>query len=391
MKTLTWTLWIACTILPAAALAQQDQGLITGRVTDASGAVLPGATVTIEAIDTGVTSQSVTDGDGLYTRPGLTIGSYRVTAELTGFKRSFRERIMIHAQSRVRADFELELGNVTEEVAVVATAPLLETETSSLAHVIKEDEIRELPLGGRNFQRLAVLVAGVLPAMGHRDQEGGFNSHGQWATQNNFILDGVDNNSQVLGMEDRKAQVLIPSLDAVQEFQIQTSNYSAEFGRNAGAVMNVSIKSGGNTVRGTAYEFLRNDAFDARDAFDYSDRDGDGRADPDVLRRHQLGFTIGGPVRANRTFYFGSIEALRVRSNGSALVTVPTMAERNGVFDAGLVSVRDPITGRPFPGNVIPRARWDPAAARLMALWPEPNFAGPTRQNYVSPDRKSVV
>lgn len=390
MKTLTWTLWIACTILPAAALAQQDQGLITGRVTDASGAVLPGATVTIEAIDTGVTSQSVTDGDGLYTRPGLTIGSYRVTAELTGFKRSFRERIMIHAQSRVRADFELELGNVTEEVAVVATAPLLETETSSLAHVIKEDEIRELPLGGRNFQRLAVLVAGVLPAMGHRDQEGGFNSHGQWATQNNFILDGVDNNSQVLGMEDRKAQVLIPSLDAVQEFQIQTSNYSAEFGRNAGAVMNVSIKSGGNTVRGTAYEFLRNDAFDARDAFDYSDRDGDGRADPDVLRRHQLGFTIGGPVRANRTFYFGSIEALRVRSNGSALVTVPTMAERNGVFDAGLVSVRDPITGRPFPGNVIPRARWDPAAARLMALWPEPNFAGPTRQNYVSPPRHEI-
>ena len=295
MKVVTWMVWLACATLPGAALAQQDQGVITGRVTDASGAVLPGATLTIVAIGTGVTTQSVTNSEGLYTLPGLKIGSYRVTAELTGFKRSIREPVLIHAQSRVRLDFELELGSMTEEVAVVASVPLLETETSSLSHVIKEEEIRELPLSGRNFQRLAVLVAGVLPATGHRDQEGGFNSHGQWATQNNLILDGVDNNSQVLGMEDRKAQVLIPSLDAVQEFQIQTSNYSAEFGRNAGAVMNVSIKSGGNTVRGTAYEFLRNDAFDAREAFDYTDRDGDGKADPDVLRRHQFGFTIGGP------------------------------------------------------------------------------------------------
>jgi len=387
MKTLTWTLWLAFAVLPGAVLAQQDQGVITGRVTDASGAVLPGATVTGEAIDTGVTTRVVTDGGGLFTLPGLKIGSYRVTAELTGFKRSVRDGVAIHAQSRVRADFELGVGSVTEEVVVVATAPLLETGTSALAHVIKEEEIRELPLNGRNFQRLAVLVAGVLPAMGHRDQEGGFNSHGQWATQNNFILDGVDNNSQVLGMEDRKAQVLIPSLDAVQEFQIQTSNYSAEFGRNAGAVMNVSIKSGGNKVRGTAYEFLRNDAFDARDAFDYTDRDGDGKADPDVLRRHQYGFTIGGPVRANRTFYFGSIEALRVRSSGSSLSTVPTLAQRNGVFDASLVTVRDPVTGAAFPGNAIPRQRWDPVAAQLLALWPAPNFAGQTRQNYVSSPR----
>lgn len=385
MKTgLIPALWIACAITPGAALAQQDQGVITGQVTDASGAVLPGATVIVEAIDTGVSAESITDSNGLYTLPALKIGSYRVSAELTGFKRSVREPVVVHAQSRVRADLQLELGSMTEEVAVVATTPLLETETSSLAHVIKEEEIRELPLSGRNFQHLAVLVAGVLPAMGHRDRQGGFNSHGQWATQNNFILDGVDNNSQVLGMEDRKAQVLIPSLDAVQEFQIQTSNYSAEFGRNAGAVMNVSIKSGTNKLRGTAYEFLRHDAFDARDAFDYTDRDGDGKADPDVLRRHQFGFTMGGPIRTNRTFYFGSVEGLRVRSNSSALSTVPTLAERSGVFDPRLVVVRDPATGRPFPGNAIPASRWDPVAARLMALWPEPNFAGRTRQNYLS-------
>jgi len=172
MKMWTWTLWLAFAVLPGAALAQQDQGVITGRVTDASGAVLPGVTVTGEAIDTGVTTRVVTDGGGLFALPRLKIGSYRVTAELTCFKRSVRDCIAIHAQSRVRADFELGVGSVTEEVAVVATAPLLETGTSALAHVIKEEEIRELPLNGRNFQRLAVLVAGVLPAMGHRDQEG---------------------------------------------------------------------------------------------------------------------------------------------------------------------------------------------------------------------------
>src|ERR687897_1295456 len=135
MKAVTWTLWVACAILPGAALAQQDQGVITGRVTDASGAVLPGATIAIEAIDTGVTAQSVTNSEGLYTLPGLKIGSYRITAELTGFKRSIREPIVIHAQSRIRVDFQLELGSMTEEVAVVASVPLLETETSSLSHV----------------------------------------------------------------------------------------------------------------------------------------------------------------------------------------------------------------------------------------------------------------
>jgi hypothetical protein len=365
-------------------LAQQDQGLITGRVTDASGAVLPGVTIVATRVATGVASQAVTTAEGLYTIPALAVGSYRVVAELTGFKRTAREAIDVHAQTRVRVDFQLELGALEENVTVLATAPLLESETSSLAHVLKEAEIRELPLNGRNFQQLAVLAGGVLPAFGHRDREGGFNSHGQWATQNNFILDGVDNNSQVLGMEDRKAQILIPSLDAVQEYQIQTSNYSAEFGRSAGAVMNVTIKSGTNAVRGSAYEFVRNNVFDARDAFDYEDRNGDGKADPPVLRQHQFGVTMGGPIRRNRTFVFGSTETMKSRTNDTSLVTVPTLAERQGIFDPRVVSVRDPATGLAFAGNAVPLRRWDPVAARLIALWPLPNFEGPTRQNYLS-------
>jgi hypothetical protein len=368
----------------ATASGQQDMGAVTGTVRDTSGAVLPGVRVTATELATGVTTVTTTDADGLYTLPALKIGQYRVSAELSGFKRALSDALQISAQSRVRVDLRLELGVMTEDVLVTAGAPLLQTETSSLAHVLREDEIKELPLNGRNFQQLAVLAAGVLPAFGHRDREGGFNSHGQWATQNNFILDGIDNNSQVLGLEDRKAQVLIPSLDAVQEFQIQTSNYSAEFGRNAGAVMNVSIKSGTNQVKGTAYEFARHDRFDARDAFSYTDRNGDGKADPEELRQHQFGATIGGPVRTNRTFFFASVEALRSRTTEASSVTVPTQLERQGIFDPAIVAIRDPLTGQPFPGNAIPRNRWDPVAAAMIGLFPQPNFVDTTRDNYVS-------
>jgi hypothetical protein len=371
----------------ATASAQQDMGSVTGSVRDSSDAVLPGVRVMATELATGVITETTTNAEGLYTLPALKIGHYRVAAELSGFKRAVADSVQISAQSRVRVDLQLELGAMTEEVSVKADAPLLQTETSLLARVLREDEIKELPLNGRNFQQLAVLAAGVLPAFGHRDREGGFNSHGQWATQNNFILDGIDNNSQVLGMEDRKAQVLIPNLDAVQEFQIQTSNYSAEFGRNAGAVMNVSIKSGTNQVKGTAYEFARHDRFDARDAFTYADRDGDGKADPEELRQHQFGVTIGGPIRANRTFLFASVEALRSRTTEGSAVTVPTLLERQGIFDPAIVTIRDPATGQPFPGNAIPRNRWDPVAAGLIRLFPEPNHVDTTRDNYVSSPR----
>jgi Carboxypeptidase regulatory-like domain/TonB dependent receptor-like, beta-barrel len=378
--------WLPAFVLMslATASAQQDMGSVTGTVRDSSDAVLPGVRVMATELATGVITETTTNAEGLYTLPALKIGHYRVAAELSGFKRAVADSVQISAQSRVRVDLQLELGAMTEEVSVKADAPLLQTETSLLARVLREDEIKELPLNGRNFQQLAVLAAGVLPAFGHRDREGGFNSHGQWATQNNFILDGIDNNSQVLGMEDRKAQVLIPNLDAVQEFQIQTSNYSAEFGRNAGAVMNVSIKSGTNQVKGTAYEFARHDRFDARDAFTYADRDGDGKADPEELRQHQFGITIGGPIRANRTFLFASVEALRSRTTEGSAVTVPTLLERQGIFDPAIVTIRDPATGQPFPGNAIPRNRWDPVAAGLIRLFPEPNHVDTTRDNYVS-------
>src|SRR5215510_5207705 len=343
---------------PREVAAQIDQGTITGRVTDSTGAAIPDATVTVFAVDTGISTQTLTNMEGFYTLTTLLIGRYVITVEKPGFRRHVSEPLEIHAQARVGVDVALELGGVAQEASIAERAPLLETETSSLSHVVGEEQIRGLPLNGRNFQQLAGLVAGVLPAFGHLDREGGFNAQGQWATQNNFILDGVDNNSQIFGFQDNKGQVVIPSLDAVQEFQIHTANYSAEFGRSAGAVMNVSTKSGTNSVRGTLYEFLRNDVFDARDAFDYVDRTGDAKADPAALRQNQYGFTIGGPIRRNRTFYFASLEATRSRKTLSSLVIVPTLLERQGIFDPKVIAVRDPATGppfRPFGGNTIPR------------------------------------
>ena len=334
--------------------------------------------------DNGGTVRTRTNTDGHYLLAPLVIGRYRVTIEATGFKRAVSESMEVHADSRARLDVQLELGEISDTLTIRPPAPLLQTDTSSLAYVLESGQIARLPANARNFQQLAVLAPGVLPAFGHFDAEAGFNSHGQWALQNNFILDGVDNNSHVMAMQDRKGQVLVPNLDAVQEFQIQTSNYTAEFGRGAGAVMNVSIKSGTNRVRGTAHEFLRNDAFDARDTFAYHNRTNDGKADPDELCQNQFGFTIGGPIRQNRTFYFGSVEFTKIQSTENSLAIVPSELERLGIFDPAAVIVRDPLTGTPFPGNTIPQARWDPVAARLLRLWPNQNFTDATRANFVS-------
>ncbi|MBI3680413.1 MAG: TonB-dependent receptor [Acidobacteria bacterium] len=365
--------------------AQQDMGVLTGVVTDATGASVPGARVIAINQETNETRTVETGDTGSYTIGPLRVGAYRLQVEKQGFKRTVWENIRLSAQDRQRVDFQLELGAVSDTVSVTAEAPLLEAETSSLAHVVAEREIRSLPLNGRNFQQLAWLTAGVTPAKASRDRESGFNSHGQPMTQNNFIIDGVDNNNNVMGMQDRKAQVTIPSLDAVAEFKVQTSNYSSEFGRNSGAVMLVSIKSGTNAFHGTAYNYLRNDKTDARDTFTYADRNGDGKADPEILKQNQFGATFGGPIARNRTFFFGSWEQRVQRRGQTDLGIVPAADEKNGMFASRLATILDPAAGQPFPGNQVPRSRFDSTALRLLELWPAPNFAGSgTRQNFIS-------
>ena len=278
-------------LLVCAALAQQDMGVITGVVTDATGASVPAARVTATNRETGETRAVDTSDTGAYTVGPLRIGRYDVAVEKDGFKKSIQQDIELHAQDRVRADLKLEVGQMAESISVTAEAPLLQSETSTLAKVVEQNEIRTLPLNGRNFQQLAWLTSGVAPATASRDRESGFNAHGQPMTQNSFLIDGIDNNNNVMGMQDRKMQVVVPSLDAVAEFKVQTSNYSAEFGKNSGAVMIVSIKSGTNQFHGTAYEYLRNDVFDSRDTFNYVDRDRRRQGGPRVaaaepVRRH---------------------------------------------------------------------------------------------------------
>ncbi|MGH9666848.1 MAG: carboxypeptidase regulatory-like domain-containing protein, partial [Bryobacteraceae bacterium] len=269
-------------------LSQQDMGVITGVVTDETGAVIAGARVVVTDRETNETRAADTQGTGAYTIGPLRLGTYDVSVEKKGFKKEVWKGIALHAQDRARADFKLTLGQVAETVSVTADAPILQSETATLANVVNQREVRGLPLNGRNFQQLAWLSAGVMAATQSRDLTSGFNANGQQTTENNFIMDGVDNNNNVMGMQDRKAQVIVPSLDAVSEFKVETSNYSAEFGRNSGAVMIVSIKSGSNDVHGTAFEYLRNDYFDSRDTFNYV-QGADGKAHPTKLRQDQYG------------------------------------------------------------------------------------------------------
>lgn len=379
------TLAIALTVSAVVLQAQQDMGVITGLVTDASGAIVPDARLAAVNRATGESRPATTSDTGAYTIGPLRIGVYDISVEKDGFRRAVVNGIELHAQDRARADVQLQVGQTSDAISVTAEAALLKAEQSDLAHVVQQREIRGLPLNGRNFQQLAWLTAGVSPATGSRDRESGFNAHGQPMTQNSFLVDGIDNNNNVMGMQDRKMQVVVPSLDAVAEFKVQTSNYSAEFGRNSGAVMIVNIKSGSNQFRGSAYEYVRNDFFDARDTFNYVDRTGDGRADPEILRQNQFGATIGGPLIRNKTFFFTSWERRLERRSQSDTAIVPTALERQGVFDTRVRVIRDPLSNQAFANNTVPLSRFDPTAVRLLELWPQPNFAGfGTRANYIN-------
>ncbi|MEZ5365420.1 MAG: TonB-dependent receptor [Bryobacterales bacterium] len=321
------------------------------------------------------------------------MGVYEISVETAGFKRSVKTGIEIHSGDRIGMNFRMEVGNVVEVVEVTGATPLLETESATLAYTVEREQIEDLPISGRNYQSLAQLTAGVAPEIGGRDRGplgdarlgGGFVSHGQSAQQNNYLIDGIDNNSTVMGQQDRKAQAMIPSMDAVQEFKIQTSNYSAEYGRNAGAVVNVTIRSGTNEFHGSTYEFLRNDFFDAREAFARNDRNGDGKADPEVLRQNQYGVTFGGPIKKNKAFFFASWEAWKLRKSQSDIVIVPTALERSGDFSqtTGLSSLKDPEGGT-FANMAIPASRFDPVYAKLVDLYPNPNFSDNTRRNFVN-------
>src|ERR1700730_12488426 len=250
--------------------AQKDTGTIVGTVKDSTGALVAGAKVTVLDVDRGLSFEVLTSDLGEYVVGPLRVGNYTVTVEHPGFKKAVSVPVSLDVQQRVVVNVVMEVGQVSERIEVTGTAPVLETETSSLGQVIDNKRVVNLPLNGRNFAQLALLTAGVAPSEpGSRDEGGyGVSANGARSLKNNFLLDGVDNNSNLPYLLNETNYVIQPSVEALEEFKVQTNAYSAEFGRGNGAIINATIKSGTNSIHGSAYEFLRNEKFDAKNFFD---------------------------------------------------------------------------------------------------------------------------
>jgi hypothetical protein len=366
-------------LLCVSAVLAQDAGTIFGAVNDVSGAVVVGAKVSLLNIDTNVSQDTQSDSSGEFIFTPVRIGNYTVRVALAGFATAVRPGLVLNVQQRMRVDFTLALGAVDQSVEIHAESPLLETGTSSIGQVVQNKSILELPLNGRDYQQLAVLTAGTAPTGGQSRGTADFSANGSRPLNNNFLLDGVDNNSYVLDLQSFSSQSVSPSIDALQEFKVQNNNFSAEFGRYGGAVINATLKSGTNELHGSAFEFLRNNVLDANNFFNNIA----GRSLP-AFRQNQFGGTAGGPLIRNKLFLFSSYQGTRVAQGVTSLSTVPTPSELNGIFRTPIF---DPSTTRAnpagsgfirdaFPGNQIPASRFDPTGMKTADVYPAPNLPG---------------
>jgi hypothetical protein len=380
---------------------QTFYGSVVGTVTDASGASVPGATVSLTHLGTSDRRTAVTDTTGSYQFVNLIPGPYRVEIEISGFSRFTREPVVVEVQSAVRIDAALQVGDISQVVEVAAITPLLDTETTSLGHVVGSRKVQEMPLNGRNVLNLVALVPGVVP-QGQSMQNptgtnifawGNYQIGGGMANQSATFIDGGPVNVPYVNLT-----TLVPTQDAMQEFRVQTNNLGPEFGRFAGGVINLTSKSGTNDFHGSAYEFLRNRVLNSNTFF--NNRSGIERP---PFTQNQFGVNVGGPVVREKTFFFFSYEGFRQRQGQSFLFSVPTDAMRAGDFsnlrdgNGSLIPIHDPLTvcgrlgnpacpvdssGRelitrtPFPNNVIPANRIDPTAKILTSLWAPANTPG---------------
>ena len=371
-----WVVGMFCVAMSAVGFAQVDTGVIAGSVRDSQGAGVASASVTFVEVSTNVTTKTQSDATGDYVSPPLRPGNYRVVAGAPGFKTQTRTTITLKVQDRLRMDFEMTVGAVSETMEVTAETPTIQTDTSSLGQVVMATQITELPLNGRDYIQLATLSTGVVrTSSGTNGNSGGsstggqnsFVANGTRGTLNNFLLDGIDNNSN-----DNGGVVLRTNVDAIQEFKLQTNSYSAEFGRSGGAVVNAIIKSGANSYHGTVFEFFRNSALDARDFFELP------TAKKASFKQNQFGGTLGGAIIKDKLFWFGDYQGTRIRNPLNWNSRVPTAEERAGNFSAeGEPTIVDPATGIPFPGNIIPQDQIDPISQAFMNLYPDANFVDP--------------
>lgn len=413
------------------AIAQKDTGGLAGVVKDPSGAVVAGAKVGIADTERGTELATTTNAQGEFLFSPLKIGTYKVTAEKPGFKRTVAGPIVVNVDERPAVNIVLSVGSIHEVVNVTTEAPLLQTETSDLGQLVDSRQAQTLPLNGRNYAQLALLGAGVAPSEpGSRVEASyGFSSNGARALQNNYLLDGVDNNSNLGDVLTGQAYVIQPSVDAIQEFKVQTNAYSAEFGRGNGAILNAVLKSGTNSFHGDLYEFFRNDVLDARNAFDTFGRQ--------PYHQNQFGATFGGPIIKDKTFFFVDYEGFRVVQSLPQLSVIPTPAEIGGDFSSFLTTNVAPqvdmngnvlsgttaldcsghptyvgeifnsrltqasslnpsgycgvpmgVDGSGNPTNIFPKGLTDPLAARISALFPSPNV-NLNGSNYLAEPKKT--
>ncbi len=373
----------------SALLAQSELATLTGTVTDPSGAVVAKVEITITNQGTNQSTVSESNENGRYFVTSLRPGSYTVAASLAGFKKHVHPGVVLQVNQTARLDIGLEVGAVTEEVSVTAAVPLLEGETSNRGAVIDQRKIVELPLNGRDYNQLATLSPGVLlptPRLQSIGFKGAFNVNGNRAFQNAFLLDGVDNTSYSNSFRGNNIQVIQPSIEALQEFKIQTNAYGAEFGRSAGALINAVIKSGTNELHGSGYEFHRNRSLDAANFF--SNKTG---APKPFRLRNQFGGTLGGPIVRNKTFVFGDYEALRDRTGTVRRSSVPQPIWKRGQFTIPIFNPfnptdtgqdwRQPATAQCNNGQgfcwVIPTGLIDSVGRRIIDVAPDPNTGAP--------------
>lgn len=354
------------TTLPGVIYAQGVTATISGTVTDASGGRLAQAQVRVVNELTGEQRQDKTNATGDYLFLNLPIGRYSVQAEVQGFRKFTQQGVQLSVNQNGRVDIRLEVGALSQEVMVSGGAPLVDTREVQLGGVVETRRVNDLPLNGRNVYQLVTTLPGVTSARlaAGPDDTGNFlNVNGSRSRQSTFFLDGNMNNSHF-----RNSGNEAPNPDAVEEFRLITSNFNAEFGRSSGAVVNVVTRSGTNQYHGSLFEFLRNNDLNARNFFV-----------PTVqpLHQNQFGGSFGGPIKHDKLFFFGSFQGMRVRSSAfQNKALVATAAERAGDFSAAPASQlpRDPLTGQPFPGGIIPASRLDPVASKILAqMVPLPN------------------
>jgi hypothetical protein len=363
-----------CLVLCCASLAgaQVGGGAMTGVVADATGSATPGATVTAANSRTGVTRTAVTNASGVYTLPGLAPGRYVVDVTLSGFRSVRHDDVRVETGVTIRLDVMLTVGNVAEAITVTAPTPTLRA-TASLGQVVSEEKVVALPLNGRSFITLSSLVPGVALPQGSQFPR----INGGRPRTNEYLFDGIS----VLQPEPGQV-AFFPVVDAIQEFKIETNSPPAEFGRFNGGVVNLTTKAGTNELHGTAFEFFRNEALNARNFFQAIDRT------KPTFSRNQFGGVLGGPVLRDRTFFFVDYQGQRQDIERTVLSTVPTMAQRQGVFTQNIYDPATTVsndaagfTRMQFPNNTIPIERMDPIARSLLARFPEPTSAG-TVNNY---------